>query len=165
MNQKENTKYDHKYECWVLMVTTHASCTRLFLLCTNKAPDASSGVTKVAPSENDTSPMVINVATGRAGVSYGRVRWLMVALSGDYAPTQHGSQEHPSCLAGRIHQADPERHQPASTVWSSMTDGAPVWCSPVHCIRWCTWWCIRPHCRCTNAHRLTRSTGFFHSIS
>ena len=70
------------------MVTTHASCTRLFLLCTNKAPDASGGVTKVAPSENDTSPMVINVATGRAGVSYGRVRWLMVALSGDYAPTQ-----------------------------------------------------------------------------
>ena len=118
----------------MLMVTTHASCTRLFLLlCTNKAPDASSGVTKVAPSENDTSPMVINVATGRAGVSYGRVRWLMVALSGDYAPTQHSSQEHPSCQAGSIHQADPERHQPASTVWSSMTDGAPVWCwcSPV----------------------------------
>ena len=143
MNQKENTKYEHKYECWVLMLTTHASCTRLFLPCTNKAPDASSGVTKVAPSENDTSPMVINVATGRAGVSYGRVRWLMVALSGDYAPTQHSSQEHPSCQAGSIHNA-PERHQPASTVWSSMTDGAAVWCwrSPVHCTRWCTLWCI-----------------------
>ena len=91
MNQKEKTKHKAKYiEFWMLLCFCSNWCqlTRLLLLCTNKAPDASSGVTKVAPSENDTSPMVINVATGRAGVSYGRVRWLIAALSGDYAPTQ-----------------------------------------------------------------------------